>query len=303
MRKIIAIVMSALVLIPIAANADLTSVNSNIVIIDTGYDASVTKLSSNIVSEACFTNIVPSCPNGTNFQEGAGSAALNPAQLRASTADHGTQMLSASSLINPNTKFIFVRAYSIAGMAVYSPTDTDFYLILNWLYANKDKLNIGAVVFSAARPTTNCATFDALTQKVNDFKSAGIPIFSAAGNNYDSINVAFPACLKPIIAVGSIDNYPWMSNWHSNYSNAGAALDFDALGNMVVTTAGNKSIQAVGTSIAAQVAAASWVAIHQAKPMLSYAQEYSLIKQTATFSSNAKVKNVPTLSLAGALKP
>ena len=286
--------MIATSLIPVSAHADAT--NTNIVIIDTGYDPSVTQFAGKIVYEACFTNNY--CPNGKSFQEGAGSAVLTPAQLTAKDATHGTQMLSASIMTNPNTKFIYIRAYGISNGYLNSPVDSDFLNILSWINANKVKFNVGAVVWSAARQvTTSCPANNAINAVVNILKSSGIPVISAAGNNYDYVHVSFPACLQPIIAVGSIDAYG-----HALYSNAGTDLDFDAMGTMNVSNGGTARIQSVGTSLAAQVFTASWVAIKQAKPTLTYDQEYALIQSTQTLSKNTYVKNVPTINLAGALK-
>ena len=294
MKKLIIAVMIATSLIPVSAHADAT--NTNIVIIDTGYDPSVTQFAGKIVYEACFTNNY--CANGKAFQEGAGSAVLTPAQLTAKDATHGTQMLSASIMTNPNTKFIYIRAYGISNGYLNSPVDSDFLNILSWINANKVKFNVGAVVWSAARQvTTSCPANNAINAVVNILKSSGIPVISAAGNNYDYVHVSFPACLQPIIAVGSIDAYG-----HALYSNAGTDLDFDAMGTMTVSNGGTARIQSVGTSLAAQVFAASWIAIKQAKPTLTYDQEYALIQSTQTLSKNTYVKNVPTINLAGALK-
>ena len=95
-------------------------------------------LARKIVYEACFTNNY--CPNGKSFQEGAGSAVLTPTQLKAVDALHGTQMLSGSILTNPNTKFVYIRAYGIDKNGyLNSPVDSDFLNILNWINTNKIK--------------------------------------------------------------------------------------------------------------------------------------------------------------------
>ncbi len=292
MKKITVIALALLSIIPIQAHA---ATNQNIVIIDTGYDASVTQFAGKIVYEACFTS---SCPNGKTFQEGIGSAALTATQLTAKDAIHGTQMISASILTNPGASYVFIRAYGISGTNLISPTDSGFLSILTWIDQNKTKLNVGAIVFSAARNiTTACPTNVGILNFVNSFKTIGVPVISAAGNAYDYTHVAFPACLNPVIAIGSIDKYG-----HALYSNAGVDLDFDAMGTMTVSNGGSTTLQAVGTSLAAQVFAASWMAIKQAKPNLTYDQEYALIKSTQTLSSNTYVKNIPTINLAGALK-
>jgi hypothetical protein len=271
--------------------------SKNLVIIDSGYDPSVPDFAGKIVYEACFTNNF--CPNGKAFQEGPGSAVLTPAQLKGVDTIHGTQMLSGSIMTNPNLKYVYIRAYGIyTNGSMNSPVDSDFLNMLNWIDANRVKLNVGGVVWSAARPiSSSCPQNDAITAEVLRLKSFGIPVISAAGNNYDYVHVSYPACLAPIIAIGSIDAFG-----HALYSNAGKDLDFDALGTMTVSFGGTAKKQSVGTSLAAQVFAASWMAIAQAKPNLTYDQEYALIQATETLSKNIKVKDIPTLNLAGALK-
>jgi len=303
MKKILAISVALLSIIPIQAHAQ--TLYTNIAIIDTGYDPSIPLFAGKIVAEACYSSDLPSCPNKQYQQFGSGSAALNAQQLSIPIMAHGTQMLSDSIAINPNTKFVFIRDYSTSGTNASAPTTKDFISILNWIYNNESTLNVGAIAFSAAQPwTTSCPSNSLIQALANNFQSIGVPIISAAGNEGNYTHVDFPACIKPIIAVGSVDNYSYSSgNVHSLYSNAGAGLDFDAYGNFMKTiNVGNTTIQSVGTSVAVQVFAADWIAIKQAKPSLSYAQEYALIQATQTLSGNQYVKGIPTINLAGALK-
>jgi len=221
--------------------------------------------------------------------DGPGSAQLNVKQLGTGTAMHGTEMMLNSIATNSNTKFVFIRAFSI-NKAVIAPLDTDIVNILNWIYANKDTYNIGAVTMSYGRPVTSttCPNSTTLTNAVNQLKSANIPVIAAAGNNYDYSHIDFPSCNTGVISVGSSVN-----GIHQLYSNYSSSISFDALGQIGSTN---------GTSTATQVFGAGWVAIHQAKPSLSYSQIYSLIQQTASISTNQYIKSVPTLNIAAALK-
>jgi hypothetical protein len=264
------------------------STQSNIVIIDTGYDPNVASFKDKVIYEKCINWIQATCPNGKLTMDGAGSAQLTPKQLGTGTAMHGTEMMLDSIAINSNSKFIFIRAFSV-GNIVMAPLDSDVVNILNWVNANKETYNIGAVTMSFGRHiTTACQNNAQLTTAVSQLKSANIPVIAAAGNNYDYSHIDFPACNSGIISVGSSVN-----GIHQLYSNAGAGLSFDALGQI-----GSSN----GTSTAAQAFGAAWVAIHQAKPSLSYDQEFALIQKTSTQSGNQYVKNIPTLNLDGALK-
>jgi hypothetical protein len=264
------------------------STQSNIVIIDTGYDANVASFKDKVIYEKCINWIQATCPNGKLIMDGAGSAQLTSKQLGTGTGMHGTEMMLDSIAINPNSKFIFIRAFSISNI-VMAPLDTDVVNILNWVYANKDTYNIGAVTMSFGRHTTTaCQNNVTLTNVVSQLKSANIPVIASAGNDYDYTHVDFPACNTGIISVGSSVN-----GIHQLYSNAGVGLSFDALGQI-----GSSN----GTSAAAQAFGASWVAIHQAKPSLSYDQEFALLQKTSTQSANQYVKNIQTINLVEALK-
>lgn len=289
-------VVSYLVILGVG-KAHAAAPQTNIAIIDTGFDSSVFQFSGKVVDEVCFTLLT--CPNNKSFQEGPGAAELTKAQLSVSGATHGTQMLSASIMTNPNANYVYIRAYDVYNGVLLSPSDASFATILTWIDQNHTRLNIGAVAFSAARNiTTACPDNASVDAIVNDLINNGIPVIAAAGNNYDYVHVSYPACLSPIISVGALDAY----NGHALYSNAGVNLKFDALGVMTVSNGGTSTIQSTGTSLATQVFAADWISIKQAKPTLTYAQEYALIQKTQTLTSGYYVKNVPTINVIAALK-
>jgi len=269
--------------------AHAASTGSNIAIIDTGYDPSVASFKDKVIYEKCINWLEATCPNGKLSMDGMGSAQLTSKQLGTGTAMHGTEMMLNSIATNPNTKFIFIRAFSI-NKAVIAPLDTDIVNILNWIYANKDTYNIGAVTMSYGRPvaSSTCPNSTTLTNAVNQLKSVNIPVIAAAGNNYDYSHIDFPSCNTGVISVGASVN-----GIHQLYSNYSTSISFDALGQIELTN---------GTSTATQVFGAGWIAIHQAKPSLSYSQIYSLIQQTSSISTNQYIKSVPTLNIAAALK-
>ena len=272
-----------------AIPAHAASTGSNIAIIDTGYDPSVASFKDKVIYEKCVNWLEATCPNNKLSMEGPGSSQLTTKQLGTGTAIHGTEMMLDSIATNSNTKFIFIRAFSI-NKAVIAPLDTDIVNILNWIYANKDTYNIGAVTMSYGRPITSstCPNSTTLTNVVNQLKSVNIPVIAAAGNNYDYLHINFPACNTGVISVGASVN-----GIHQLYSNYSTAMSFDALGQI-----GSNN----GTSTATQVFGAGWVAIHQAKPFLSYSQIYSLIQQTSSISTNQYIKSVSTLNITSALK-
>jgi hypothetical protein len=295
MKKITTLAVVLLSIISISAHADSSK---TIAIIDTGYDATVSQFAGKVIYEACFSALMPTCPNKNYTQEGPGSAVLNSDQLKIGMAAHGTQMLSVSIFSNPNTNFVYIRAYGITNSAIVGPSDSDLSIILKWILKNNSKLNIGAVTFSGGRNITSCSINNDIVKSVNDLNAVGIPVIMAAGNDYNNKIVNFPSCLDPVISIGATDSYG-----HALYSNSGSGIDFDANGSVKAYNYGGALINTVGTSTATQVFGAYWMAIKQANPSLTYSQEYALIQKTTTFSSNSYVKNVPTINLAGALKP
>jgi hypothetical protein len=295
MKKVIAISIALMSIVPLSAHADS---NKTIAIIDTGYISSILQFQGKISYEACFNGLLPTCPNGKYFQEGTGSAAITSEQAKIGMASHGTEMLSASINTNPTTNFVYIRAYSISANNIFGPSDSDLASILNWLYANNNKFNIGAVVFSGGRNVTSCPTNTAISKSVSDFKSLNIPVIMSAGNDYNNNIVNFPSCLTQVISVGSVDKF----GLHALYSNSGLGLDFDALGSISVTNYAGNQVISTGTSAAAQVFTAQWMAIKQAKQGITYDQEYSLIQKNAALVSNQYVKNVPSISLSAILK-
>ena len=282
MKKTTALMAVFLCLIPTTSKAD---VPKNIVVIDTGYDASEKTFIGKIVYEKCVSSSLASCPNGTVAQEGAGSAALTPAQLSLTNAKHGTEMLMSSLYANPNQTFVYVRSVFFSKTLMYSMTDNDLSNILAWVVANKDKLNVGAVAISAARQVTSCPANVSISASVLSLKNSNIPVIAASGNNYDYKNTGFPACLNNIISVGSTDDYGI-----SLYSNI--SKDFYARGTLDLVIGGIKQ-RITGTSEATQVFAADWILLKQIKSTLTFDQEYSLIK-----SSSLQVKNTYLNGLA-----
>jgi len=271
-----------------------------VAIIDTGYDPSVTQFAGKIVHEECYTTFFASCPNGKSTMSGPGSAALSSAQLLVNGTGHGSEMMAGEIATNPNINFVYIRAFSIETKPalMLSPYDSDFPKILDWISANASTYNIQAVSMSFARAVSGACPINAsLAASTLKLTSLNIPVFAGAGNEGNQNTIDFPACNTGIIAIGGE-----MNNVPAYWSNYSPSIGWDALGTLTVNSVGNKSVTSIGTSIATTISAASWVSIKQAKPTLNYQQIYYLIKNTATVSNAVYAKNVPTLSLAAALK-
>jgi hypothetical protein len=292
MKKIAALSIALLSIIPTSSHASTTK---SVAIIDTGVLS--TFQHSNIIHETCISNSnYPSCPNGQVTQDGGLSADLTPAQFTLTNASHGTEMLAAANSTG-NIPVVFIRASSFNGNNLYLPSESQLVSSLVWVYQNASTYNIGAVSLSMGSLVSNCSYDAQMVSAINNLKSIGIPLVASAGNNSIYTQIQYPACLKPTIAIGGIDQYGLFALW-SNYS---SVLDFAAQGVFDAYINGVKYHE-VGNSASTAIFAADWVLIQQSKPKLTYDQEYALIKNTATMVSSTKVKNVPAINLVGAIK-
>jgi hypothetical protein len=204
--------------------------SKSIVIIDTAIDSSIPQLKAKIVQEVCILDRM-TCPNGSKFQEGLGSATLLPSQIYANGFDHGTSMALIANKVNPDANIIFIR---IVGMKANGTKDTfnvfDIEKALSWVILNKEKYNISSVSASMGSralgtgpkycPTN--ATHTGLVGNIDKLLSLNVPTVFAAGNNRDYKRIDFPACIAQAVAVGGATE----DNFMSPFSNAAPEVDF-----------------------------------------------------------------------------
>jgi hypothetical protein len=215
--------------------------------------------------------------------EGPGASHLPLSSITKNGFDHGTQMASAAINANPNMNIVFVR---IIGQNINQDrqiaNESTIYNALNWVISNKDKFNIQAVSMSQGMGnlpslTNYCPSTPTTQQSVKTLLSLGVPTFVPVGNSRNYKMIDWPSCLPETFAIGA-----GSKNGIELYSNYDPALlDFFSNGNVRVTAPGNVTRNAAGTSISAQIAAAQWIALKQAKPNLTVSQLSELISKTA----------------------
>lgn len=307
-KKLITALVAISLTLPVSANAALRSstvTTPTLAVLDTALDTTVPAFSGKIIHEVCILEWT-TCPNGTAFMEGPGSSLTNPAKFVSNkTFSHGTQMVSAALKTNPNMNIVFVR---IAGNTMTGDRQIAYektvYQALHWVLANASKYNIKAVSMSQGHHnlmnfgSDYCPNTPTTKTAIINLKNLGIPTFFAAGNGRDYKRIDWPACIQESISVGAVDQY----NEIAIYSNADAARnDFYALGSMRLNVPGGAEINAAGTSISAQVAAAQWIALQSAKPALTYDQMLALFDKTHIVTKNSKVPFGKLINLSGAL--
>lgn len=284
-KKILMGLIALTLAVPSTSHANLKNRTTDVptlAILDTALDTSIPAIKGKLLHEACILEWT-TCPNGQAFMEGPGSATLPLSLINKNGFDHGTKMASAAIAANPNMNIVFVRiiGQNINGDRQLS-TDQTLNNALDWVYLNKDKFNIKALVMSQghhnlAGGTDYCPKTPVTESKIRMLSDLNIPSFFPTGNNRDYVKIDWPACIPSAISVGSgskngIDLY-------SNYDKA--LVDLHAIGNAKVTAPGGSVVNGAGTSISAQIAAANWIALKQAKPSYNVSQIYDLIIKTS----------------------
>jgi hypothetical protein len=247
MKKItmlVAIVLGLAVIQPVQAS----QVNT-IAIIDTAMDVSK---NANVVYEVCFT--LSTCPNGTGFQEGPGSANVSNWKIRG--IEHGFNVSQAAVLTNPNIKIVFIRISDVHVYPTFSSihnSGTSLSRAVEWVSNNASRLNIKSVSISQSRSNFaagTCPTDTVIQKSVNSLNTQGVATFAATGNESKKNMIGFPSCVPGVIAVAAVrPNLEFAS-----YSNVGPGLDLVARGDINIVDYFGVKRTITGTSIAAPVA-------------------------------------------------
>lgn len=258
--KKVAIIVSVLLGFSIIqpAHADNQQV---LAIIDTAVDSN--KL-TNVVYEACFT--LKTCPNGTSFQEGKGSANVSDWTIKG--IDHGYNISQAATLANPNIKIVFIRISDVNVYSTFSAIHNDGTSLdraIDWVSKNASKYSIDAVSISQSRinfTAGTCPIDITFTNAVNNLNAQNVPTFAATGNDGKKNQVGFPACSPGVIGIGALKptfgTKPYPANSYTafaSYTNIGPELDMVARGDADVKAYGGWDITITGTSVASPIAA------------------------------------------------
>jgi hypothetical protein len=248
-----------------------------VAILDTALDTSLPIFKDRIVFEVCILEW-NSCPNGTNFMDGPGSATLPISILSNGRGwDHGTGVSSVVVNTDPNVKIVFVR---IIGNTAYGQRQAAHEITVNnalsWVLTNKDKYNIKSIAMSQGHHS-----------------------LGPAGNSRDHARLDWPACIQESISVGWSDEYEKIS-LNSNFDKNN--LDFYALGNIMVSAPGGSTRYVGGSSISVQVAATKWAILKSKYPAYSQQQLIDLLSQTSRQIHGSKGQFGKLINLDAAIK-
>jgi hypothetical protein len=231
-------------------------------VIDTAIDSNEAK---SVIYEACFTQN-KSCPNGTNFMEGVGSA--NHPQWPSSISDnvyHGHEMVQSALSVNPTVKIVFVRISNItADRKSFINAELSLIQAVDWVSKNASKYSIDAVSISQSgiskESLQSCVTKANAINSVASLSAQGVPVFAATGNNSTAKviqPVGFPACISGVIGVGSVK--PNLTEL-STFTNRGIGLDVIAPAEASILRYKRTSpVSVSGTSVSTQIAASLYI--------------------------------------------
>jgi hypothetical protein len=264
-NKLITAVLTLSLLSPVVISQASGADAPVLAILDTAIDTSLPNLQGKIVGEVCILEYAL-CPNGTNFQEGSGSASMPANLITLNGFDHGTFMASTAVQYNPNLKILFIKIIANTPEGLRKPTgESTISAALAWVRDNAIKYNVKAVSLSQGSSgllgkagTQYCPSFPRTVSVIQSLNSMSIPVFSAVGNARDYSRIDWPSCIPDVVAVGAVDQIGEIASYSNNDSDL---LDFFALGNMPAVGPGNITKNIAGTSSATQVAAASYLSL------------------------------------------
>lgn len=299
--------------------AGQTGTGNVVAILDTGVAVKHPFLANRVIAEACFSTNIPAsgitslCPNGTEQQEGAGSADAESGPCAGSgLCNHGTHVAGIAAGngtglsgapktgVAPGAKIIAIQVFSrfsteescgVGKAPCVRTYGSDQMAGLEKVLQLKQS---GTPVVSAnmslggGRYTTACDT-DSRKVVIDSLRAAGVATVISAGNDAYTDSVGAPGCISSAITVGSTMDDDTLSS----FTNRGPLLDVFAPGSNVVSSVpGNAYASYNGTSMAAPHVAGAFAVLKQAYPRASVSELESLLESTGK-----------TISYAGASTP
>ncbi|MFD6919556.1 S8 family serine peptidase, partial [Streptomyces sp. NPDC059944] len=287
--------------------AGLTGAGSAIAVLDTGVATNHPFLKGRVVAEACFSPIdadysaTSLCPNGTETQEGTGSADSEAGPCATITeCDHGTHVAGIAAGngkgitgapargVAPGADIVAIQIFSKftsedycgagATPCVLSFTSAQLAALEKvWdLKQSGTPLVAANLSLGSGRSSSPCED-DPRQAVIDQLLDTGVATVVAAGNNGYTDAVTAPACVSSAIAVGATTDDDELSA----FTNRGPLLDFFAPGTSIVSSVpGGGYASKSGTSMAAPHVAGAFALLRQAFPTRSITSLETLLKAT-----------------------
>ena len=270
-----------------------TGAGVSIAILDTGTDHEHIMTGPGIVESACFSSTVASqsastfCPNGLDTDTTSVDAGDNCEERSvdpingATGCFHGTHVgaiaagrefnsgLGVLEGVAPGAGIVAVQVFSQFNSSSTCGSDptpcvrsfsSDQLAALEWLYLNRDTLNLAAINMSlgGGKATSHCTTHPAATV-VGQLRTAGVATVISSGNSGYSDGVGSPSCIEPAISTGSTTKADGLSG----FSNSSPLVDLLAPGSSIGSALSTRN-DSVGTASATTASGTSMAAPHAA---------------------------------------
>lgn len=278
---------------PARAEDPVTSLpRPTLAIIDTALDSSIPSIRERLIGEACILDW-PTCPNGRDFMEGSSAAYLSSLIINTGGFDHGTQMTSIAISSNPDMNILFIRIVgNSANGARQNVSSFIFSDVLNWIIKNREKYNVTAIAMSQGNSNTSARSFfckdSSAAYAIRDLWSVNIPVFLPTGNDGNTSQINWPACIPEAVAVGGAERNSQgiyeiskISSYEEGLVDLWAPITAKAMG------PGGTWRDVKGTSVSTQIAAAQYVAMTQKLPGSSVSWVLNEMKNSAIPITNS----------------
>ena len=225
-----------------------------VAVLDSGLDAAHPDVSDGLIAEACFLNATSGskCPNGTDRQVGAGSAADDHNHGTWVTGVIASNGVRASVGMAPDVQYVAVKVLDNTNS--FAAT-ADVVAAMDWVFNNRlDVRLVNMSLGTGARFAGDCDNATSFTQAfaaaVNNLRNRTtnpVLTMAASGNDSDATTMGAPGCIQRAISVGSTTK----ADAISTFSNASTTLDILAPGDDIVTSQrGGTTATVDGTSFA-----------------------------------------------------
>ncbi len=306
----------------------VTGKGVRVAVLDTGANSTHPDLKNSIIpTQHCFTQ--RACPP-------ANSAEGTSAEDDHGHGSHVSGIVTSDGSIAglgfaPDAEIVAVKINdrNDAGMV------SDWVAGLDWVYGNLSTLNVKIVNMSICTDRlysslTECdAGEPALRRSVKNLGDAGVTLFAASGNNGSSSQVAAPACIGGVIAVGATyksnqGRQPSSGTFSAQFgatfgncadtttafdkvacfTNSSERLDLVAPGAVITSDSlGTRTQQYWGTSQASPSAAGVAALMLQCNPRLAPAQVKDILVRTGASVTDPKNgRTFPSIRAAAAVK-
>jgi hypothetical protein len=253
--------------------------------VDSGVDTDHPDLVGAVVGQACIcVTDGGCCPNGSTFQTGPGAAEDDHT--------HGTWVAGVMTSdghvapvgVAPDAKIVAVK---VTNAVDHTCCMSDVTAAFDWILDNRpDVAAINCSVVSNALYPGDCDNADAITGGmtfiIKALRTAGIPVFAAAGNAGASGAMSAPACVSAAVSIGATydanlgpQNFGFCSDATTAadrttcFTNSDASTDLFAPGCLITTsTLGGGTSSVDGTSFSAPHATACAALLKQADPSI-----------------------------------